>query len=239
MVTKLFAKYREMTYFDARELPSPVTEYVAWVDVMGIKNHMAKSIKVSANFVFKLHVAVLDAATDGVLIYPVMDGFYASSPVRKSLEVFLSRVFTSLAQVFMSEQKPHFRFIVRGAIAVGETYHGRQIGDKASKRLAEHPNYRAAILLGTPIVDANLTEASAPPFGIAIHQSARDFAPEGETKFVEQQWEWFSDGFDTHRLRESLLEHFNWCRSKSEDLNYPVEKIDKHQNLVSQYLSEK
>jgi hypothetical protein len=228
-----------MTYFDARALPLPVTEYVAWVDVMGIRTQMAKSISVSANFVFKLHVAVLDATTDGVLIYPIMDGFYASSPVRKRLEVFLSKVFTSLTDVFMAEQKPHFRFIVRGAIAVGETYHGRHIGDKASKRLAEHPNYRASILLGTPIVDANQTETSAPPFGIAIHQSARDFAPEGETKFAEQQWKWFPDGFDTESLRKSLLEHFAWCRSKSKDLDYPIEKIEKHKNLANQYLSEK
>lgn len=228
-----------MTYFDARELPEPVTEYVAWVDVMGIRNHMAKSISVSANFVFKLHVAVLDAATEGVLIYPVMDGFYASTRVRSSLERFLCKVFTSLAHVFMNESKLHFRFIVRGAVAVGKTYHGRHVGDKASKRLAEHPNYRASILLGTPVVDANQTEPSAPPFGIAIHQSALDFAPEGEERFEEQQWKWFPPDFDKQLLERCLLEYFDWCRSKTEDRSYPVEKINQHQKLTLEYLRKK
>ena len=43
-----------MTFFDARELPEPRDEYVAWVDVMGIRSQMAYSIAVAANCIFKL-----------------------------------------------------------------------------------------------------------------------------------------------------------------------------------------
>lgn len=224
-----------MTYFDARELPEPTKEYVSWVDVMGIQSHMARSISVSANFVFKLHVAALDALRDGVSIYPIMDGFYATSATKSGIEEFLSEVFSSLAKVFSEEGKPHFQFIVRGAIAFGHVYHGRNIGDKASKRLAENPNYRAAVLLGEPVVHAYQSERGAPPFGIAIHHSARDSAPPGETTFQEEWWKWFAGEFDVGSIRASLETHYAWCRKRS--ATYDPARIAIHEALATKYFS--
>ncbi len=69
--------------FKSKLIPTPKNEYVAWVDVMGIQSSMSRSIDISANFIFKLHIAALNAKTAKLNIYPVMDGFYALS-VRRS-----------------------------------------------------------------------------------------------------------------------------------------------------------
>jgi len=61
----------------AQHLPAaPTPAYVAWLDVIGAKGAMLRSLPVAANFVFMLHVTALeDYANFPVLrLYPVMDG---------------------------------------------------------------------------------------------------------------------------------------------------------------------
>jgi hypothetical protein len=156
-----------MTYFDARELPKPRREYVCWLDVMGMEAQMKYSAAVSANFVFKLHVAALEAPGERMRLYPIMDGLYGCSPSRAVMDAFMSSVLSSLVETFRAQSVPHFRFVVRGAVAYGDVYHGAEVGNAASKTLSANPAYRAAIMLGPPVVDANRTEPEAPPFGIA------------------------------------------------------------------------
>jgi hypothetical protein len=51
-----------MPFFDSSGLPQiPPTEYVVWVDVMGTQSRMSRSLKQTANFIFKLHVAAISA----------------------------------------------------------------------------------------------------------------------------------------------------------------------------------
>jgi len=225
-----------MTYFDARGLPAPRAQYVCWVDVMGMETQMKRSIKVSANFVFKLHVAALDeAATSNVMLYPIMDGFYACSETRADMERFLSGVFNTLAGIFSRERVADFRFIVRGAIAYGDVYHGREIRDDASKRLAEKPDYRASIMLGPPIVDANRAEQDAPPFGIAIHASARVQPKSGEHAYNRDWWPWWQEGFDYADFMKKLEAHYEWCRNHSERIGYSLSRIVVHEALATRY----
>jgi hypothetical protein len=47
---------------------------------MGIQGALRRSIKIAANFVYKLHDAALQARIAPLRLYPIMDGFYASSP---------------------------------------------------------------------------------------------------------------------------------------------------------------
>jgi hypothetical protein len=47
--------------FHAGELPVSRSQYVGWIDAMGIQSAMGRSIDVAANFVFKLHIAVLES----------------------------------------------------------------------------------------------------------------------------------------------------------------------------------
>lgn len=226
-----------MTYFDVRALPAPSNEYVAWVDVMGIQSHMHRSINSAANFMFKLHVAALDSPRDGVLLYPVMDGFYATSKSRAALETFLKSVFRQCAGAFSAEKMNHFRFLILGAIAFGSVYHGSEVGDAGSKRLAENPNYRASLVLGPPIVDANLSARDAPPFGIAIHASAKAAAPTGEHPYAEDRWHWFDASFNKAEFSTSLRDYYAWCRKKSAEINYDTGRIDYHEYLALNYFA--
>lgn len=62
-------------WFNAQHLPAvPTPAYVAWLDVMGAKGAMLRSLPVAANFVFKLHVTALEDSTNypGLRLYPVL-----------------------------------------------------------------------------------------------------------------------------------------------------------------------
>jgi hypothetical protein len=224
-----------MTYFDARGLPAARAQYVCWVDVMGMEAQMKRSIQVSANFVFKLHVAALAAATDKVMLYPIMDGLYACADTRADIEQFLTEVFRALVDLFSREKAPAFRFIARGAIAYGDVYHGREISNDASARLADRPEYRASIMLGPPIVDANRAEEDAPPFGIAIHPSARLTPKSGEHPYNRDWWPWWEDGFDGAGFMKRLEAHYEWCRNNSTRIGYLPSRIVVHEALATRY----
>lgn len=226
-----------MTYFDARGLPVPSDEYVAWIDVMGVQSHMHRSISVAANFVFKLHVAALDSPGYEVSLYPVMDGFYVTSKTRAALEAFLRSVFSQCAHAFAKEKTVHFRFVIRGGIAHGEVYHGSQIENGASKRLAENPGYRGAIVLGPPVVDAHQIEPTAPPFGLAVHQSAKIANSAGEEAFADDWWHWYDDDFDKSEFSDRLREYYDWCRKDSGKIKYDIQRILFHEYLALKYFS--
>lgn len=45
-------------FFDVKALPEkPGDEYVVWLDVMGVRGWMLRSLPVTANFIFKLHIS--------------------------------------------------------------------------------------------------------------------------------------------------------------------------------------
>lgn len=223
-----------MSYFNANALPEPHDEHVAWVDVMGCQSHMARSIKVVANFVFKLHVAAIEARQEDVTVYPVMDGFYAMAIEAKALQCFLRGVFSDIAALFRGENQNHFRFVIREAVSFGGIYHGRDIGEEGAKRLEENPTYKSSICLGMPIIDAYKTEQQAPPFGLAVHPSA--------TSFIEMSqdgvwWPWFDAEFNAAEFSTALSTYYAWCRRKSTDLRYDVARIIIHDALAQKYFA--
>jgi hypothetical protein len=123
------ATSQKMTlFFDARELGEPSSEYVAWIDVMGIQGALRRSIKIAANFVYKLHDAALQARTGRLRLYPIMDGFYASSPDSETMGAFLRQVFRSSAQEFVSQEKELFRFLIKGALAMERSIMAQNFG---------------------------------------------------------------------------------------------------------------
>ena len=89
--------------FNANLLPqSPTPEYVAWVDVMGIQSSMSRSLNVSGNFIFKLHIAALQSTHTNVSLYPIMDGLYATSATQQDMLTFLRELFSSIADEFIN-----------------------------------------------------------------------------------------------------------------------------------------
>jgi hypothetical protein len=129
--------HRNAPYFNAQVLPTPTNEYVAWIDVMGVQSAMSRSLDITANFVFKLHVAALQAPHAGVSLYPVMDGLYISSPSQQAVLDFLRSMFSNIAEVFVAETENLHRFIVPGAVAFGPVIHGAAVPATASHHRAD------------------------------------------------------------------------------------------------------
>lgn len=227
--------------FDAGQLPEPTDEYVVWLDVMGVQSSMARSIKQTANFIFKLHSAALQAPTPGTQIYPVMDGLYVSSHSQACIQDFLRSVLAPIASEFISEQTPNHRFIVRGAMAYGPVIHGTQVPPAVSPAFQSPAGakYKDAILLGLPMVQANQGERHAPPFGIFVHESARAFAPQGSEPFHHVWWKWVNqaNGATWDALLQKLLEHYSWCKERPDLILYDKERIEVHENLAKQYFA--
>jgi hypothetical protein len=237
--------------FNAGELPDEQTQYVGWIDAMGIQSAMGRSLDVAANFIFKLHIAVLESRDallarqkESLSLYPVMDGVYFVTDEQPTLISFLRRVFGRLAREFVETAEMRHRFLVRGAVACGRVVHGSQLRDAASATLAAHPDYRASILIGLPMIQAYLTERLAPPFSIHVHESARAFAPGAMRTIRATWWRWFATPQDQRgpdvgpRLRNELHAYFKWCEERSMEIGYDLESIKKHRNLTDQYFAD-
>lgn len=225
-------------FFDARELGDPADSYVAWLDVMGMQCALRRSASVAANFVYKMHDAALQARIDGIRLYPVMDGVYATAGEGATMEGFLRSVFKSAAEEFVGKEKPWFRFVVRGSVAKGQVYHGADLKPDASWRLRDSPFYRDHILLGVPMVDAYLGETEAPPFGLYVHESALHFTSESSFPF-DVWWRWYgsSDNQLVDKLREALGAYYDWCTRESKAIGYPPGRIRLHRGQAMLYLS--
>lgn len=227
--------------FKANHLPDAFSEYVAWVDVMGTQATMSRSLAISANFIFKLHTAALQAPNQNVTLYPIMDGFYASSPDKDDILDFLRSVFEQVAEEFNGEDHEPHRFIIKGALAYGPVIHGTKVPAKASPTINKSPRYRNSLLLGLPMVQANIGEKLAPPFGIFVHESARSFAPPDQTPLHNVWWKWRKpSGRSKSRkiwsaLSQSVETHFNWCAERAGDLEYAPDRIEAHKTMAQQY----
>ncbi len=203
---------------------------------MGIQSAVGRSINVAANFMFKLHIAALESKTASISLYPVMDGVYACAPNELEMAVFLRAMLKALTDLFISEKKQIFQFIVRAAVAKGEVHHGRDVGRDASVTLARNPEYRGQILLGQPMIDAHLGESRAAPFGVFVHESARG-AQFPTTK--EGWWRWFEnvDKFEREKLLGCLAEYFRWCYSESDKIKYEPERVHVHRGFAEVFFS--
>jgi hypothetical protein len=216
------------------------SEYVAWVDVMGTQVSMSRSINITANFIFKLHIAALRAQVAGMRIYPVMDGFYISTPDKNRMLGFLRNVFRVVAEEFNTAvDEPQHRFMIRGGLAFGPVIHGHDVGQCAAELQSNQP-YRDSVLLGMPMVQAHLSERDAPPFGVFVHESARVFAPPGIEPLHWIWWQWKTDdqGATWNTLRDRLITHLTWCRARAQAILYAEDRIDAHKKMVEQYFQD-
>jgi hypothetical protein len=226
-----------LPFFDAHRLPAGVNAYVAWVDVMGIQGIMSRSLPISANFVFKLHIVALEAPRNNVELYPVMDGIDAVSSDQAAIVAFLDYLFVHLADLFVSTPDTRHRFLVKGALAFGPIIHGSWLPAPASTMLDENAPSRCAILLGIPMIQ--LDERNAPPFGLFVDESARAFAPANQLPLKVAWWTWFRLNqwqALAQELRQELENYFTWCLGRAQAIGYEAERIEAHRKLARQYL---
>lgn len=231
-------------YFNSRLLGEPVYDYVCWLDVMGTGNQMLRSLPIAANFIFKLHCAVIEAVEELncdpqlLRLYPVMDGVYISAARRDPLQKVLQQALCRLATTFLNEAKPYHRFLVRGAVAFGPLYHGRDLHNDVSYALSNHPQIRDSILMGLPMAQAYRDEGLAPPFGIAIHSSARAFAPGHDSPFPFIWLDWFRHSrpaIDPSEMLVQLNDYFEWQSDHFNLTGYAPERIKHHRQLANEY----
>ncbi len=176
-------------YFNADCLPTPKPEFVLWCDGMGTAMALANGMAKAANSMFRIHAAFSIAQTQSphLRVYPVMDGVYATCPSLDEMLRAIRVVFSELGREFLRARGFRKMMMVRAGLAFGGTLHGSDIPDQAfygdfgdgrqvtKDDFEKSPLFksRSQILLSPAMIQAYAAESKAPPFGIAIHESAK------------------------------------------------------------------
>lgn len=234
----------ERPFFDEHKMPPPTYKYVCWIDVMGSQSIMLRSLSIASNFLMKLHVAALRASVAfPVELYPVIDGVYVCSQSQSSLLRFLNGVHSRLAVTFILETDRLHKFVIRSGLAYGPIVRGREALQCANE-LRNRPEHTKQILLGPPLTQAYQIERQSAPFGVALHESARTFAPPGEKVMFGTYWKWWKSycqaGDDKLALElfNSLKDHYDWCLKHTVALSYEKVDIERHKLLAEEYFSD-
>lgn len=226
-------------YFNSRHL-SIRDRYIAWIDVMGSRTMMTRSLATAANFIFKLHDAALSSPHEGLTLYPMNDGVFAAGDKILLIKDWLAGTFerVSLADMQVGDDWRKV-FLTRAAVAYGPVAEGRNLGEPASPTLQANPDIRDAILVGAPVVNAFLHERHTGPFGIYVHESARTFNPPTEQPWYNGSFMryWSKDSkpqwvTDTETLIDQYLA---FCRKHTNELEYHVDSINLHEALAHEF----
>lgn len=232
-------------YFNAAGIAKSIENcYVAWLDLMGARNAMGRALSRAANYVGKIHVAAIDAAKKHELdVYPVIDGCYFIASKKRNLEAALATAMARLAAVFIHEEDPAMRFLVRGGIAAGRVVHGRNIAI-CSDTLRQAAHYSDCLAIGTAISQAYLAEQSAPPFGFWVDITARAFREEKAHPFAVTYWRWWEhiedDANCDKSIRQRVLgnaikQHYQWLSRNQRSEEYDKDRLAKHMGSAAEY----
>jgi hypothetical protein len=231
-------------FFDASGLV-PTNEYIGWIDVMGSESIMLRSLRIASNFVMKLHIAALRASKiiNVVELYPVIDGIYLCSSSQKPILQFIDFVYSTLADVFIDETDNFQRFLVRGGLAYGPVMKGSSALNCCDE-LKSNNAYTKQVLIGPPLTQAFKIEEQSSPFGMAVHESVRSFAPKDERVLSLTHYKWWkyatrsNDSSRAEKVSKILLTYFEWCSKHSLELGYKKESIARHKEIAIEYFDE-
>lgn len=232
--------------FTAGDIPS-TTEYVVWIDTMGSRSAMLRSHAVASNFLAKMHAAAIHSELaianlpGSKTIFPMSDGFFFLTDARQVVERFIGEYFNLVSKEFLGTNDPMKRFMIRGAIAYGSVSTGLDLSSRASK-LQGNSSYAGKLVVGRPLTQAYLEEKNAAPFGLAIHESARSFAPkiDGPLSGVDYLWFWNSKIVSRDHGRTMLAaikEHLKWCKVHSHSVLYKEVDIERHLSRAIDYFT--
>lgn len=220
--------------------------YVCWLDVMGMQKTMSSSLEKAMNFVLKFHNCIVEAVgavnQSSVVVYnyPIMDGVYLASSNSTELGNVVADIYNRTAAIFLQEPCLARCFVIRGALAKGKILHG----DTLQKRRPTLKFNCAALsgsavmqqlMVGMPMIQAYVSERNAPPFGVYIHESAREYG-----KLQGCYYEWWrhviSGGMvDLVHLKQKLDDYFAFCATKKYQLEMEETKIRRYRELVQEY----
>jgi len=227
--------------FNAAALGTPDVRYVCWLDVMGTGSAMSRSLNQAANFVGKLHSALLEARpAKSVSLYPAVDGVYITAANYAPILSLLQRTFRLLAEEFLGQGDPAHRFMVRSAISFGRVVEHKGLM-KAAPTLAAAEPYAERIILGPALTLAYRGESLAAPFGVYLDESARLFSPPGTQPLSGAHWRWWRWNHANNLevlardLGRSLDTYLAWCDERADMLLYRRDRIAVHRDLAHQY----
>ncbi len=236
---------KEGAYFDASKIKQQEPQYVCWLDVMGARSIMLRSLNIATNFVMKLHIACLEARREEQLavdLFPIVDGVYICSGNKQPLLSLLKGTLTKLAIGFVLEKNSVHRFLVRGAVAYGLVSKGAHAAE-ASNTLRNDPDYTNRIVLGMPLVQAYQEEKLASLFGIYLHETARAFSAPTERPMTGTHWRWWYGKTEEEMalktsLKSSIEEYYRWAKMHSTDILYDKDRMNHHLMLVNEYFED-
>ena len=216
--------------------------YVAWLDVMGSRSMMTRSLNTAANFIFKLHVASLETPRKEVFLYPMNDGIFAVGSNLITIRDWIGGSYERINQANMSARGDQTKvFLARAGIAYGKVVEGRYLQADASRTLADPSNMRIrdSILIGAPVANAYLSEHSTSPFGVLVHESARTFAPENVQPWsygrFMRYWPPKRKPPWVYEIEDTVVKYLAFCRKHSSELEYAVADIDRHLALAKEF----
>lgn len=224
-VRGLTKRLREQIEFSSENLASPQNSYVSWIDIMGAGHLMSTSPQKAANAIVRLHLAVERIARESNfqgLRLAINDGIYIVSDTKATAMNILRGALTLLAGNFVAIVRPQDRFLVRAGLAYGPVYTGPDLlAQFGARRREANTAAIQTVLFGPAIIQAYRSKSAAPPYGVAVHESARSFAPIGEDPFRMTHWRWWYNNDDGSEPRNApaqlrsalgfeLEKHFNW-----------------------------
>lgn len=240
--------------FNSEHLKPAADYYVGWIDLMGAGHAMSTSVQKSANFLARLHMAV-ERARSGCnftgRLLPINDGIFVVASSKRELMSLLGRAMILLAANFIAVPRPHDRFLLRGGIAFGPVHFGEDlVAGLRPKKFRERSDFLDRVMFGPALIQAYREEAAAPPFGIAVHESARAFCPPGEQPFRMTHWMWWApnEGVDYPErlpplsdlkdcLGLELAAHFDWLSSTSLYHGLEQSKLGQWRRVCEEYFS--
>lgn len=186
--------------------------FVAWIDIMGGKSFMWRSMSTCAIFIGKLYDAVDKAREVFSLpedhVFRMGDGVYICGEDFNVVCGIVERVMRSCAYDFRKEDRDdNHRFLLRSAIAYGNTIIGRDVQEANQRKGLGGNHVFLSMIIGAPVAWANEAERKAPPFGIFLHESCRSFqiSPSKNIGWVLNKW-WLLDGKNfAHDFGKELL----------------------------------
>lgn len=246
-------KLTERLRFSSEFLPEPDRNYLAWIDLMGAGHLMATSLDKAANAIVRIHLAVFLAVEQHgyqVQLVGINDGIFICSPSKKEIMRIVRSAMMYLAALFISKHDPQNRFLARCAIAFGPTFTGRHLTAQLShKRRRNPPGTTDQVIFGPPVIQAYRAEQNAPPFGVAIHESARAFAAPKDSPFKSTLWKWWqtddSGGFSKATpgrpgpLKDVLFveldRYFDYMEATLPFHGLTLERVERWRSLAKSY----
>lgn len=218
--------------FNDDQLGAPELKYVLWVDIMGIKEKMSRSLHQSANFIGKFHSVVSSCGGPGITIYPVMDGAYVTfddqEKAESNVKDCIVKVYTELLHEFVGEKELLHRFLIRGGLAYGPVYPGTRLNKSVVPSFYQDPS---VLLLGFPVVQAHICESHAAPFGVCVDDSVLSKSClKAKPTFSGRwfHWEHKSSPSDIKAMRQSLKNHYQECEAHRTEIGYDDEALARH-----------